>query len=716
MIARTLFGRDYPRRPVDGPARARRFEACPLAGLAGWWIFASLALFPLPAAAQASRVVDLAAVPATDAAVRRVHGASGGGELGVPVAGGADCDGDGLGDYAVAFFTASPFERAAAGETDLIFGDGAFGGSIDTALPDPRVLRILGAAELETAGNEIWIDDVTGDGLGDLLICRQNFTHAQGRIGAGALTILAGSPALRARAAELRAVDLAAPPAELTLTTLVGARALDRLGIWVRTGDVTGDGLADVVVGADQEDLPGEENRGAVYLIRGGAHLASGQLIDLRDFGSTPLAGHIAKITPPPASARFHFGATCSIADLDGDGRGEVLAAAALARGGASVPAANAPPGSAMAFGGSPQGTLFIAWADNFLADPWPAGFTFDAADPPGTGTVIDGSSDTEHFGEEIVGGLDFDGDGRADLFVGDLTGDGSPEGRPFSGIGYVLYRAADLKGRVLDLDLLPADVGVTTILGPSPGALGGDSAAQGDFDADGFADLAFGSPHANPQGRPSAGSVVVFFGRPGGWPELVDTRPDELPQTLRLTEIQGAAGTSGTDRGDTLAYSLAAADLDADGLTDLVANEMLGNGLGPDTVDVGNLLLLGGSKISGGCTAGATTLCLNRERFAVRVGWRDFDDVTGPGRVAPAGSDDSGLFWFFDPDNWEVLVKVLDGCAINQHFWVFAAATTDVEYTLRVTDTESGVERSYFNTLGTRAAAITDTGAFPCP
>jgi hypothetical protein len=80
---------------------------------------------------------------------------------------------------------------------------------------------------------------------------------------------------------------------------------------------------------------------------------------------------------------------------------------------------------------------------------------------------------------------------------------------------------------------------------------------------------------------------------------------------------------------------------------------------------------------------------------------------------VVPFGSDDSGLLWFFHPDNWEMLVKVLDGCALNEHFWVFAAATTTVEYTLRVTDTATGEVREYLNAAGTPASALTDTEAF---
>ena len=112
-------------------------------------------------------------------------------------------------------------------------------------------------------------------------------------------------------------------------------------------------------------------------------------------------------------------------------------------------------------------------------------------------------------------------------------------------------------------------------------------------------------------------------------------------------------------------------------------------------------------------CVGGPTALCLNGGRFKVEVDWRNYSDVRGEGKVVPQGADDSGLLWFFGEKNWEMLVKVLDGCSGNGHFWVFAAATTDVEYLLTVTDTYTGVRAVYFNPLGRAAPAIADNRAF---
>lgn len=554
---------------------------------------------PLARSDPPSVEVDLAGLTTGGGALLRVHGSVGDGSAGVPIAGGVDCDGDTFADAVMASMRADLPGRQDAGIVYLFFGDGTIAGTYDTAVAQARLLEIHGAGPAEMAGSEVWMDDVTGDGLGDLLIARQNHTPDPGRIGAGALTILIGDAALRTHAATLSPIDLQAPPPPaLTMITFVGANALDRLGIWMRTGDVTGDGVADIVVGADQEDSHAEHNAGAAYVIRGGAHLASTQTIDLASFGATALAGHITRIAPPIGSAGYHLGATCQIADLDGNGTAEVLVAATINRAGAVIPAAGAPPGSAEGSGGSPDGTVYVAWDDNFTGNPWVVGSSFDLDSPPGTVTVIDGGTANVSFGEEMLGGLDYDDDGNADLFVGDLVGDGTPGfTRPVSGIGHVLYDAATLKGLTFDMDAPPPGLVTVTFLGPAPGDIAADTATHGDFDDDGIDDLAFSSPHASPLGRSDAGIIHVFFGQSGPWPASIDLAAGALPPpgAVRIAEVYGANGTSGGDSGDILSYSGTAADMNGDGMSDILTNEMMGNGVLPTAEDVGNLVVLSG-------------------------------------------------------------------------------------------------------------------------
>ncbi len=118
-----------------------------------------------------------------------------------------------------------------------------------------------------------------------------------------------------------------------------------------------------------------------------------------------------------------------------------------------------------------------------------------------------------------------------------------------------------------------------------------------------------------------------------------------------------------------------------------------------------------------GPCVADSRTLCLSGGRFRVQVDWRLSETNLGPGTVVPVGTQDSGLFWFFNADNWEMLIKVLNGCGTNGHYWVYFAATTDVQYTLTVTDTQTGVAKVYFNPPGHPSDAKTDSSAFAsCP
>jgi hypothetical protein len=103
-------------------------------------------------------------------------------------------------------------------------------------------------------------------------------------------------------------------------------------------------------------------------------------------------------------------------------------------------------------------------------------------------------------------------------------------------------------------------------------------------------------------------------------------------------------------------------------------------------------------------CLPAVNALCLAGNRFRVEVEWRDFRGRSGFGTSRPLTAD-TGAFWFFNAENTELIVKVLDGRTVNDHFWVFYGALSNVEYTLRVTDTVSGAVRRYRNPSGTFAS-----------
>ena len=117
-------------------------------------------------------------------------------------------------------------------------------------------------------------------------------------------------------------------------------------------------------------------------------------------------------------------------------------------------------------------------------------------------------------------------------------------------------------------------------------------------------------------------------------------------------------------------------------------------------------------------CVASPGVACLGDGRFQVEMDWLLGDAEGSALQVEPAApglakSRDAGVFSFFSNENWDLVVKVLDGCALNDRFWVFSVATTDVEFTLTVTDTKTGQTWSRTNPQGQIAPAWTDLEAF---
>ena len=119
-------------------------------------------------------------------------------------------------------------------------------------------------------------------------------------------------------------------------------------------------------------------------------------------------------------------------------------------------------------------------------------------------------------------------------------------------------------------------------------------------------------------------------------------------------------------------------------------------------------------------CVESSTTLCLNNGRFQVEVVRRIAGGEPTPATAIPLEfAPDSGLFYFFAPTNIEMLVKVLNACvpALGNKYWVFYAATTNVEFTMTVIDTQTGAVKVYHNPLNRPAPPEQDTSAFStCP
>ena len=116
-------------------------------------------------------------------------------------------------------------------------------------------------------------------------------------------------------------------------------------------------------------------------------------------------------------------------------------------------------------------------------------------------------------------------------------------------------------------------------------------------------------------------------------------------------------------------------------------------------------------------CVTDTHTLCLDQGRFAVTVTFQETPTGFSQDAHAVQITDQSGNFWFFDPNNVEVVVKILNGCAGFASFWFFAAGLTDLGVTIEVRDLVTNTRRNYSSTFGEPFQPIQDTSAFrTCP
>lgn len=198
-----------------------------------------------------------------------------------------------------------------------------------------------------------------------------------------------------------------------------------------------------------------------------------------------------------------------------------------------------------------------------------------------------------------------------------------------------------------------------------------------------------------------------------------------EVSVDYQLMDGSATAGLDYTDVSGTITW---AAD-DGSDKTFLIPIVDDGDAEGNETLDIQLLNPTGGAVIdpargdavltiidndaSGdACAGNATSLCLLGGRFQVDIQWRDFENRTGSGRSV-ALSDQSGLFWFFDRANFEVLVKMVDACNGFGSNWLFFSSTTNVEMDVTVRDTHTGKTETFHNPLGQTAVPVIDISSF---
>lgn len=588
--------------------------------LCSWLMLAAIILASAPFRSSKSRAQSAQIQLVSDVAMQNQDGLLGlygsihnGGSLGMPVAAG-DLNGDGRADV---FFTemyanSSPDgQRINNGQLNIYLSDGRDTGALDVASNPSMFFSVRGQRSGDLLGASVASGDVNGDGLTDILVTATGNDGPDGtRAEAGAAYIIPGSKTFNSNI-DLQTVD-GQPPAGVT--AIYGSQAGCRLGIWADVGDVDGDGIPDILLGADQLNTPGGFHAGGAFIIFGSHSLPS--VIDL---ASPPPGVRITTILG--VTAFDHWGACIHAADLNGDGIDDVVISAALDRESAAYvnpqdQTSGEDLNAAGDNGARPMcGEVYVL----FGSSSWPT--QIDLRTPPATATHLIGANSLDFFGSQTFH-ADLNGDGKQDLIIGAIQAqspdqvsshsssglvpkDYSPPGvGNRTGAVYVIYGGVgNLQGATIDMkDPSTTGFQISVIYGEENQDCAGDSVRAYDINNDGMAELFIGSPQnsitVNGQLREEAGDTKVIVGQSSFLPPVI--KMYDPPATPVIYRLAGAHGVEqGLDGGDEFSYRLTGADVDGDGYTDYVVNAMHGDGLLGSIVNAGQVYVFSGKKLS---------------------------------------------------------------------------------------------------------------------
>ena len=307
-------------------------------------------------------------------------------------------------------------------------------------------------------------------------------------------------------------------------------------------GDVNGDGLDDLIVGAYRSNL-GDTNAGASYVVFG---QASGTPIELSDLGVATSNGF--KIIGDAVDDNAGLSVS-GAGDLNGDGFADLII-------GAPVSSPN----------GTWSGSSYVVYGKN---DTNTVDLAVIEADGNTDGFVIEGLTDNTFLGHSVSGAGDVNGDGYDDIIIGAYQADPNETN---AGASYVVYGRPDAGGNKIgtsiDLTQITADIGGFVVNGALENDQSGYSVSgAGDVNGDGYDDVIIGAPYADPNDFSGSGASFVVFGSAVGAAfELADLATGAAADPATGFVINGVSVD------DYSGYSVSGAgDVNGDGLDDLI-------------------------------------------------------------------------------------------------------------------------------------------------
>lgn len=325
---------------------------------------------------------------------------------------------------------------------------------------------------------------------------------------------------------------------------ITGENVADRLGTSVATGDINGDGIDDLIMGAGGYTPPGRSRAGSVFVLFGrqtwpSFYVFAAQRADVQVIGNAStdkLGGHKTHV---PATYTAQSVGTC---DLNGDGIQDLVCGA---------------PDSNFTKNGinrARAGTVYVFWGQR----NWPANTKLDMSVTQASVTIY-ASHNYSHLGACFASG-DLNGDGIQDLAIGEPEGNGP--GGSACGMTHVIYGRPNFPANY-ELDLGFNGQADFLVLGDNQWDQSGYSLDMGDVNNDGLDDLLIGAWRYDPKNgqRDLGGAAYLFLGSTTRGPNA----KADLNTTLAWLNFQGSA------QQEWLGYRVRIIDFDGDGTKDMV-------------------------------------------------------------------------------------------------------------------------------------------------